>query len=195
MFTPLGTRIEPKRGLTRRQLLIRGGLAAGGLMVAGYLIRAATLFNQSAAAGRAVLSEKEIAVVTAMIEAMFPGDGESPAGDPKFMIAYIDDYLAHTDGDVRLLFKSLLHVIEEESALLSFRRFSKMSLAQRIQEIRAWEVTPIFLKRAAFSSVKLVLGMGYFAQPGASESIGWYVGCAPPHLQHKSRDRLISGNT
>lgn len=194
MLPALGTRIDdaPRRGrLTRRQLLVRGGLAAGGLMIAGFVIRAATLFNQKPAPDRRVLSSREVGILAALIEAVFPGDSESPAGDPVFMTTYIDDYLAQTDGDVRLLFKSLLQVIEE----LSFPSFSRLSLADRFAVVRAWEVTPIFLRRAAFASMKLVLGMGYFAQPGVSESIGWYVGCAPPHLIDKSRDRVIHGTS
>lgn len=198
MLPVLGTRIEtdePRAGLTRRQLLVRGGLAAGGLIVAGFVIRAASLFNQAPGAGLKALSSREVAILTALIEAALPGDDVLPAGDPSFIVPYADDYLAHADPDIRLLVKSMLQVVEEQSLLFSFSRFSRSPLAARIAEVQAWERTPIFLKRAAFASVKMVLGMAYFEQPGTSEAIGWYVGCAPPHLIEKSKDRLITGTS
>jgi hypothetical protein len=195
MLSPLGTPIVEAPRFTRRQLLVRGALAGGAIIVAGTIIRVASLFDQAPAEGRKVLSEREVVILGAFVEAALPGDDEMPAADRGHMVKFIDDYLAQADHDIRLLFKSMLQVMEEHSLLSHFSRFSSRSIADRAKEIRAWEITPIYLKRAAFSSVKMVVGMAYFEQPNVSEAIGWYVGCAPPHLIHKSKERLIGGTS
>ncbi|MCC7384247.1 MAG: hypothetical protein IT384_20550 [Deltaproteobacteria bacterium] len=183
-----------RRGLTRRQLLVRGGLAAGGLIIAGVALKVAAMFER-AAPGREVLSEREETILGKLIEALFPADAEMPAGDVEAMTRHLDHFLAHNDPDVRLLFKSLLHVIEDQATVLRFTRFTRLSLAERMEEVRSWELAPIYLKRAAFSSAKLLIGMAYFEQDAAAEAVGWYVGCAPPHLVHKSKNRLMAGHS
>jgi hypothetical protein len=155
-------------------------------LVAGAAVRIGSLFDQAPAPAHKSLSVRELAIMTALIEALFPG-GDMPAAERDHMIPWADEFLARTDRDVRLLFKSMLHVIEEESRVLRFSRFSKLSLADRMSEVRAWEVTPIYLKRSAFNTVKLVSSLAYFEQPGVNEALGWYVGCAPEHLIHKSK--------
>jgi hypothetical protein len=155
-------------------------------LIAGTAVRLGSLFDQPPAPAHKALSVRELVIFRALIEALFPG-GDMPAADPDHAISYADDFLSRTDRDVRLLFKSMLHVIEEESRLLRLCRFSKLSLADRMSELRAWEITPIYLKRSAFNTVKLVSALAYFDQPGVNEALGWYVGCAPEHLIHKSK--------
>lgn len=195
----LGTRIEAPTSastrLSRRQLLVRGALAGGAIVVAGFVVRVAQRFGEGAAAGRKVLSAREERTLSALITAMLPGEDSAafdpmPAGDPVFILDYVDDFLAGSDPDVRLLFKSTLHVVEEQALLTRFGRFSSLDLATRQAEVRAWELTPTYLKRAAFQSVKMMIAVAYFEQPGPADVVGWYVGCAPPHLQHKSKERL-----
>ncbi len=193
----------PRPGLTRRQLFVRGALATGGLVVAGFVVRVAQLLGEGAAPGRKVLSAREERTLTALIGAMLPGEGGAagaghdamPPGDPTFILPYVDDYLAGSDPDLRLLFKSTVQVVEEQSLLTRLGRFSSLELAAQQAEVRAWELTPTYLKRAAFQSVKMMIAMAYFEQPGPADVIGWYVGCAPPHLVHKSKDRLVRGTS
>ena len=54
--------------LTRRQLLVRGGLAAGGLIVAGGVLRVAGWIDERPAEGRKALSAREIAIYAPLIE-------------------------------------------------------------------------------------------------------------------------------
>lgn len=181
-------------GLTRRELFVRGGLALGGVVVFGLVLRVAKVFGESPAPGRRVLTAREVKILGAFVTAALPG-GEMPAADVGFIAAYLDDFLAHTDEEVRLLVRAMLHVVEDQSMLTSFRRFSERSAEERLREIRAWEQTPIFLKRTAFQSMKAIIGMAYFEQPGALDAVGWYVGCAPPHLKHKSKERFSHGTS
>ncbi|MFO0725463.1 MAG: hypothetical protein U1E65_16890 [Myxococcota bacterium] len=180
--------------MTRRQLLLRGGVATGAIVIAGLVLRVAKRFGEPKAPGLAALTATEVEILSAFSTAALPG-GEMPAADPAFMVRYIDDYLAHSDDEVRLLFRALLHVIEEQSLIFSFSRFSQRSAADRLREIQAWERTPVYLKRAAFQSMKMIVGMAYFEQPGSLDAVGWYVGCAPPHLEHKSKERFSHGTS
>src|SRR5687767_11180147 len=91
------------RGFTRRQLLVRGGIASGALIAAGAIIRVASLFDQPPARGRRALSEREALILGALIPAALPGEGTLPAGDPDFITKAIDEYLAQSHRDIRLL--------------------------------------------------------------------------------------------
>lgn len=176
---------EARRGLTRRQLLLRGAVASGGLLISGAAIRFAALLGQQPAQHREALTERESEILVPLIEALLPPGGEMPAGEAGFIIPRLDHYLAHTDGDARLLFRSMLHLVEDQSALFSLQRFSRCSLAERMAQVRVWELTPLYLKRMAFSSVKLFIGLQYFEQPGVHEAMGWYVGCAAEQLPQR----------
>ena len=205
MLPTLGTRITeptPRAGLTRRQLFVRGALLTGGLVVAGVLVRVAQLLGEGAAPGRRVVSTREERTIVALIVAMLPGEaalasGEAPMppGDVVFILGYLDDFLAGSDPDLRLLFKSTVQLVEEQARLTQLAPFSSLSLSARQAEVRAWEQTPTYLKRSAFQSVKAVIAMAYFEQPEAAQAVGWYVGCAPPHLIHKSQARLHKGTS
>lgn len=187
MIPTLGTKIA---GLTRRQLLLRGALATGGLLVAGFMVRVGLLFGESPARGRRVLSARETKTLAALIDVALPGGDGMPRGDVEFITHYVDEYLAGSDPDVRLLFKATIQVVEEQPLVTRLSRFTSLPPELQLAEVKAWEHTPTYLKRTAFQSVKMMIGMAYFEQPGPSEAVGWYVGCAPPHLMHKSKHRL-----
>jgi gluconate 2-dehydrogenase subunit 3-like protein len=181
-----GSSPDRGRGSTRRQLLVRGVVATGALIVSGVVVRFAALLGQDPQRGYRALTETEVPILERLIEALLPPGGEMPAADPAFLVPRLDRFLAQTDPDARLLFRAMLHAIEDQSRLFNLRRFSKLSLAERTAEISAWERTRIYTKRMAFSSVKLFIGMHYFDQPGVHESIGWYLGCSPS-------DRAVEG--
>lgn len=165
--------------LTRRQLIARGVLASGALVIGGISVRYGPLFFASPAPGLKVITEKEHAILLALFEALFPTGSEMPAADPKFIVPRLDEYLAGTHADMRNLFRAMLHVVEDHAVLMRFSRFTKLSLAERMEEVRAWETTPLYYKRMGFSSVKLLTGMFYFEQPDVREAMGFYLGCQP----------------
>jgi hypothetical protein len=172
-------RAEPEPRLSRRQLLVRGAVATGALFISGAIVRFAALLNQGPKEGRRVLSRREIEILNALTVGLFPPGGEMPGADVDFIVPRVDRFLENTDPDARILFRAMLHVIEDQSRLFRFCAFSKLPLEAREAEIRAWERTRVYTKRMAFSSVKLFIGMYYFEQPGVHESIGWYLGCSP----------------
>lgn len=126
----------------------------------------------------------------AMIPVLLPGGDGMPAGDTAFIVPWVDGFLKHSASDVRILFRSMLHVVENQSLLLHLGRFSKRTLEERTRDLRAYELAPQYLERKAFQSVKLVVGLAYFEQPGTLDAVGFFVGCAPDHLRHLSKERL-----
>lgn len=173
---------EGGRKLTRRQLFVRGAFAAGGLMIGGAVLRFGLLLKEAPKAGLLVFSEKEVEILEAVLGAFFPGAEGMPPADLDYMVPRIDAFLAQNDPDSRLLFKTLLHVIEEQALLFRFSRFTRCSPPVQAEEIRAWELTPIYVKKAAFKSFKVVIASYYAEQPDAREAMGWYLGCQPAHL-------------
>ena len=180
---PLGTNHlgDPPK-LSRRQLFVRGALATGGLMMAGIVGRFAWLLDASPKSGLTVFSEKEVDILSAILLALFPGGAGMPAADVDEIVPKLDHFLAHNDPDTRILFKSMLHVIEDHSLAFRLCRFTHCSPDVQAEEMAAWELTPTYLKRSAFRSLKLLAGVFYFEQESAREAMGWYLGCSPSHL-------------
>lgn len=176
--------------LTRRQLIARGLVASGTLVIGGIGVRYGSAFLASPAPGLKTLSEKEHHILLHVLAALFPKDSDMPAADPKFVVPRIDDYLAHSHEDMRLLFRSMLHAIEDHSLVFHFSRFTKLTLEEQMQEMRAWETTPLYLKRMGFSSVKLVTGLYYFEQPDVREALGFFLGCQPDHLANPDKHEV-----
>lgn len=172
--------------LTRRQLITRGILASGVLVIGGLSLRYGPLFFASPKPGLKILTEREHTIVLALLEALFPKGSDMPEADPIFLIRELDEHLAASHPDMRLLFRAMLHVVEDHSLLFHLSRFSRLPLEDRIAEVRAWETTPIYTKRMGFTSLKFLIGMFYFEQPNVREAMGFYLGCSPAHLtEHK----------
>jgi hypothetical protein len=179
-----------RTGLTRRQLITRGLVASGALVVGGISVRYGPIFFQEPMTGLSVLTRKEHDIIISLLEVFFPKEGDMPPADEHFIIPRLDQHLADTHRDMRLLFRAMLHTIEDHAAVMRFSRFTKLSREERTAEVRAWETTPLYLKRMGFSSVKFLIGMFYFEQPDVREAMGFYLGCSPDHLDTAKKDRL-----
>ncbi len=178
-----GENEEPKK-LTRRQLLIRAAVASSALTFAGALVKFASYLKTPPGPGRTVLTAREEEILTAVLLAMFPGAHGMPRADVDAIVPKIDDHLAHSDPDARLLTRTVLHVIEEQAIVFQGGRFTNLDPAKQAEVIREWELTSVYVKKLAFRSLKLLCGMMYAEQPEARAAMGWYLGCAPSHLQH-----------
>jgi len=168
--------------LTRRQLLVRGAFATGGLLIGGVVLRYATFLEASPKAGLRMLTDREVEILSALLLTCFPGAEGMPPADLEFLIPHIDDFLWHNDPETRSLFRAMLHVIDDHARVFRFSRFVELDPKTQAAEVRAWELTPIYLKKAAFRSLKLIIGMHYMDQPDVRPAMGWYLGCSPSHL-------------
>jgi hypothetical protein len=168
--------------LSRRQLFLRGALATGGALVVGPCLYVGSRILDKPGDGLLALSRRERRILGSVIPALLPGGSGMPIGDPDVLTPSIDRYLFSTHDTIRRLFRVTLHLIEDLPVVYRGRRFSSLPIDQQASEIAQWEETTVYLKAASFSSVKLIVGMAYFETPEARAAVGWYLGCAPPHL-------------
>jgi len=138
------------------------------------------------AAGLAVLSRAEAAVVAAAAEALFPGVGALPvSGRDAHLPHSVDRHLAALPQSKRLQIRALLLVIEHIPLLVPAdepggrRRFSSLpstaraSVLQRLCEHRRG------LPRLLFTALRAVLVLGYLGHPANL----WALGVAPFEIQ------------
>jgi hypothetical protein len=128
--------------------------------------------------GTRSLSRREAGSVAAIAEAMFPPGGEIPAsGLDANLVGYVDRLIAASHARVRLLMHLLLFLFEHATVIFPapgrgrWRRFSSLSLEQRVAVLDAWAGSNLFLRRLCFTSLRAMLTMGYFAHPPVARQL------------------------
>jgi len=126
-----------------------------------------------------VLSRRERAFVDAASEAMFPPGGAiPPSGHEARVTDYVDRYVERVPGGIRLLMRLLFLLVEQ--ATLAFpapgrggrRRFSALSVEQRMAALEGWRTSRLFPRRLVFMSLRAILCMGYLADPAVLRHLG-----------------------
>ena len=125
------------------------------------------------------LSAREYALVRCAAEAAFPPGGPIPlSGIDARIPEHIDRYLAALPARNRVLIRLLFVLIEHATLLFKapgwdgWRRFSALSLEQRIAVLEGWARSKIQVRRLVFQGLRAVLTMGYFACPAVLRAIG-----------------------
>jgi len=126
-----------------------------------------------------VLMPGEVAALAALSEAMFPTGGHIPSsGLDAELPAYVDRWMAVSNRRNRLLMHLLFFFIEHATLLFPapgrrrWRRFSSLSLEQRVAVVEAWGESRLYLRRMIFMSLRSILTMGYFAHPPVLRQLG-----------------------
>ena len=125
------------------------------------------------------LSAREHALVAAAADATFPpGAAIALSGSEAGVPAHVDRYLAALPPRNRVLVR-LLFVLMEHATLVfkapgasGFRRFSALSLEQRMAVLEGWARSPILPRRLVFQSFRALLTMGYCACPAVLRAMG-----------------------
>ena len=119
-----------------------------------------------------ILSRSEVASVAAFSEAMLPPGGHiDSSGLDANLPAYVDRWMAASQPRIRVLMHLLFFLIEHATLIFPppgprpRRRFSSLSLDQRIAALDAWGESGLYLRRLAFVSLRSILTMGYFYHP------------------------------
>ena len=114
----------------------------------------------------------EIALLRATIEAMFPARGAIPvSGSDVDAPQYIDTWFDALHATKRFQIRLLLCFFEHVTLIFwapgagGWRRFSSLSLKQRIEVLRAWYASELFARRIVFTALRSVLGMAYLGHP------------------------------
>lgn len=121
---------------------------------------------------RPLLAPREAAVLEAAAEALYPPGGPVPlSGGDADLAGYVDGYLAMLPAATRRLVRLLLLAFEQATLLFPApghagrRRFSSLTLEQRVQVLEGWRTSSLFFRRLAFTSLRALLTMAYFAHP------------------------------
>jgi hypothetical protein len=125
------------------------------------------------------LSAREYALVCAAADAAFPAGGAIPlSGTQAGIPAHVDRYLAALPPRNRLLIRLLFVLIEHATLIFKapgwdgWRRFSALSLEQRMAVLEGWARSKFQPRRLVFQGLRAVLTMGYFARPAVLRAMG-----------------------
>lgn len=111
--------------------------------------------------------------MAAASEAMFPPGGEIPpsgldAGVPDFVAAYVEG----VPPTVRRLIHALFWLLELAPLARARGRFSRLAPDARNEFLERWRTSRFFFLRLAFTSLRAILTMGYFAHPPVLRALG-----------------------
>jgi hypothetical protein len=158
--------------LTRRRFIV--GSAAAAAAAAGGI----AVMEGTPAAGALVLTQRELAIVTALAEVMFPGDPFPLDGVAAGVPFEVDRIVArvlepiHGSG-----FRVLLHTLEWGTLGSRGKPFTALPHEVRAEVLERWLAPDLFTRRLAADAFRVVLGMAYFAHPKVLAHIGWRANC------------------
>lgn len=119
-----------------------------------------------------LLAPREVGFVEAAALAMFPSGGAvAPSGLEAGILEYVDRYTSRLTPSLRRLLRLLFVAVEHATLVFPApgpggrRRFSKLTPEQRVAVLLGWQRSRLFARRLAFTSLRAVLTMGYFADP------------------------------
>ena len=145
--------------------------------LAGLLVR---VFGGYRAPRGRLLQPREMALVDAAADALFPPGGPIPeSGSDAGVAAFLDGLVAAQDARNRLLMRALFALVEHATlvfpgpgGLSGFRRFSRLDRDQRVAVLAAWQHSRLFPRRLAFTSLRALVTIGYFAHEPVQRGLG-----------------------
>jgi hypothetical protein len=164
--------------MIRAMSLLALALAAA----AGYALSRIFLGYPHPASRPVLLSRRELAVVDAAAETLFPLGGAIPmSGREAGIPAFVDSYVAAVPRNLRILMRMLLFLVEHATVFFpapggllggGMRRFSYLSPEQRVAALAGWEHSSLFARRLVFTSLRAILTLGYLSSPGVLRALG-----------------------
>jgi len=119
-----------------------------------------------------ILAPREAALLQAAGLGLYPPGGAVPrSGADADLVGYAARYFEAVPPSTRRLMRLLFFAFEQGTCVFAApgrggrRRFSALSLAQRAAVLEAWRSSRWFPLRLAFTSLRAILSMGYFADP------------------------------
>jgi len=127
-----------------------------------------------------LLAPREMAFVDAAAQALFPAGGAiAESGAEAGVAGYVDRLVAAQEPRNRRLMRLLFFLLEQATLLLpapgglsGFRRFSNLRVEQQAAVLEAWRGSRLFPRRLAFTSLRALVTLGYFAHPPVLRALG-----------------------
>lgn len=121
------------------------------------------------------LWRRGLAALEASAEALFP---ENNAGAPDWkqteLVRRTIDYLTELPASQARLIRTLFVAVELLTPFFCLRRFSKLSIEQRVALVRRWRGSGFYLLRILGDSLKAMLTMMYVSHQDVLRYIGMY---------------------
>ncbi len=122
-----------------------------------------------------ILGRREQAFVAAAADAFFPAGGPIPvSGAEAGAVRYFDGYLRRSRRTQRFLMR-LLFAFTELGPLvfgLRRRRFSRLTVAERLVFLAEAAQSRIYFRRVAFISLRALMTMAYLANDDVARTMG-----------------------
>lgn len=143
----------------------------------------------------ALLTRKEQALVAAVADALFPPNGPiAVSGTEAGLVAYTDGYVRGVPPLTRLLMRVLFVFVEHGPWVFGpAARFTRMTQERRIAEIERMARSPLYLRRVAFLSIRMVMCMGYLANEDVKRAIGLEYRVAPFEDREREQPGSFTG--
>jgi hypothetical protein len=161
-------------GLIRRRTLLFGLGGAALLAGGGVALRLGTGYTLPEGAVPIALTDKEFAIVWAIVEALLPADGDLPSGVDLGVPQRIDEELWSMNAETRSDLQSALSALEYWPVMARYgSRLSKLPPARRAEVLSEMAVRgprPIAL---AASSLKQMCHLFFYAHERTWAAIGY----------------------
>jgi hypothetical protein len=161
-----------RASLSRRAFLRYTAVNAGLLALSR--LRVVPVLAAPVPVGLQVLDAREAEILSAIVERMVDnGDPHMPAVRDTGAIVTIDQALLQVEAGVRWQLRWLLKIFEWGPPLfqLELRTFTGMTAAARDGYIRDWAQSSIGARRLAYSALKNLAMLGYYAQDATWKGI------------------------
>lgn len=139
------------------------------------ILRQRTPLSEDPSGKRAVLFEKERAIVAACAEVLLPAGGAIPlSGLDAGVVDYFDDVMARIPVTTRFLLRALLQFVEHSPTVYGpFKKpVTKLGLDERRKVIQGLANSRLYLLRTAFLGLRTVLTIAYFGNEEVNRSVG-----------------------
>lgn len=122
------------------------------------------------------LTQSEARTVRAIGQTLFPRGNELGIdGLDAGITNYIDTYLADLTVWERTKVRALFAAIEFGPAARSMdksRRFSSVSVDERLEYLEAWAHSALVLRRMAYKALRYLMGLAYISSGAVASQIG-----------------------
>jgi len=160
-----------------RRMMVFGTIGATALAAAGAAGYNALTFERPAPE-MVFLSRGELRLLEALCEVWFPAGVFPIDGLEAEVPTAVDGVLTEILDEVpRAGFRYVLRVLEWGTLARWGRRFTQLTVDERIVVLDRWSDADVVPRRAAVDAVKAVLAIPYFRHPTVVEAIGWRTGC------------------
>ena len=162
--------------VTRRSLLRAGFLLAAGVGAGSFI------WLRDPEEGFRWLSPGEVRIIAAVAEVLFPPGNPVGPDHTEVAVAREADRLLDTnvDPEKRDAFRYLLRTLEIGTLVSRGVVFSEASAEMRAAVLEIWGQHDPFPRRIALDSLKPVIGMPYFSDPGVLAAMGYGDLCKVP---------------